>query len=100
MLPALLKGEAFKLSERSKLACIAHANESRQDPITCQLCDQGGAVPSVKADEALTCVLRTEKVEPPGVEPGSKQATPAAFSMLSPRLIFDQRLTVDGPSLT
>ena len=45
-------------------------------------------------------VLHTEKVEPPGVEPGSKQATPAAFSMLSPRLIFDQRLTVDGPSLT
>jgi len=40
------------------------------------------------------------QVEPPGVEPGSKQATPAAFSMLSPRLIFDQRLTVDGPSLT
>ncbi len=44
--------------------------------------------------------LHTENVEPPGVEPGSKQATPAAFSMLSPRLIFDQRLTVDGPSLT
>ena len=100
MLPALLKGEAFKLSERSRLACIAHANGSLQDPITCQLCDQGGAVPSVKADEALKCVLHTEKVEPPGVEPGSKQATPAAFSMLSPRLIFDQRLTVDGPSLT
>jgi len=45
-------------------------------------------------------VLHTKNVEPPGVEPGSKQATPAAFSMLSPRLIFDQRLTVDGPSLT
>jgi len=39
-------------------------------------------------------------VEPGGVEPPSKQATPAAFSMLSPRLIFDRRLTVDGPSST
>jgi len=39
-------------------------------------------------------------VEPGGVEPPSKQATPAAFSMLSPRLIFDQGLTVDGPPLT
>ena len=39
-------------------------------------------------------------VEPGGVEPPSKQATPAAFSMLSPRLVFDQGLTVDGPSLT
>ena len=39
-------------------------------------------------------------VEPGGVEPPSKQATPAAFSMLSPRLVFDQGLTVDGPPLT
>ena len=46
------------------------------------------------------CFSQSFQVEPPGVEPGSKQATPAAFSMLSPRLIFDQRLTVDGPSLT
>ncbi len=61
----------FKLSERSKLACIAHANESRQDPITCQLCDQGGAVPSVKADEALICVLHTEKVDPAGQKPNT-----------------------------
>ena len=40
------------------------------------------------------------QVEPGGVEPPSKQATPAAFSMLSPRLVFDQGLTVDGPPLT
>jgi hypothetical protein len=39
-------------------------------------------------------------VEPGGVEPPSKQATRAAFSMLSPRLFFDLRLTVDGPPET
>ena len=57
--------------------------------------------------QAVSCIpavflttKNSHKVEPPGVEPGSKQATRAAFSMLSPRLIFDQRLTVDGPSLT
>ena len=44
--------------------------------------------------------LTPVQVEPPGVEPGSKQATHAAFSMLSPRLVFDQGLTVDGPPLT
>ena len=45
-------------------------------------------------------VLHIIQVEPAGVEPPSKQATRAAFSMLSPRLIFDRRLTVDGPSST
>ena len=45
-------------------------------------------------------VKSTLIVEPGGVEPPSKQATPAAFSMLSPRLVFDQGLTVDGPPLT
>ena len=45
-------------------------------------------------------ILCLSIVEPGGVEPPSKQATPAAFSMLSPRLVFDQGLTVDGPPLT
>lgn len=53
----LLQDQALKLPKRSGLAGIAHADWSHQNSITCQLSDQGAAVPSVEADASYIVLI-------------------------------------------